>query len=158
MNCPVLTQRLFFSQVETWVAPDVQWEEMVTQPDGTKLPQFTLIVRGYKLTFRAKVSHTNDRSQYGLFASCTPLKSNSSEEDELNFRVSHQNYHLLIHFQSGHSKEYDKYDIELARRTRRPGGLFAFRRIRLQRTECFHCQELYTFIEEWKMGMRVQHR
>lgn len=92
----------------------MQWEEMVAQPDGTELPQFTLIVRGYKLTFRAKVSNQDGRSQYGLFASCTPLKSNSSEEDELNFRVSHQSYlRLTIHPQcDSHSHEYDQYVID----------------------------------------------
>lgn len=70
----------------------MQSEEMVPQPDGTEMPQLTVIVRGYKIIFRAKVAHHEDtRPQYGLFVSCSSLKSVKTENDELNFRVSQNN-------------------------------------------------------------------
>lgn len=87
--CYSLSCCFSFDKVETWVTPDMQWEEMVPQPNGTKLPMLSLIVRGYKFVLRAKESQQHDgRTQYGLFASCTSLKSGSNMDEELNFRVS----------------------------------------------------------------------
>eukprot|EP00804_Cyclotella_cryptica_P028220 CCRYP_014584-RA/>CCRYP_014584-RA protein AED:0.15 eAED:0.15 QI:332/1/1/1/0.57/0.37/8/455/1035 len=72
---------------ETWITPDVQWEEMISQADGTKLPKFSIMVRGYKIVFRAKVSYNQDGvPRYGLFASCSSLKDVNTEDDELNFK------------------------------------------------------------------------
>lgn len=68
----------------------MQWQEVITKSDGTKLPQLTVIVRGYKLVFRPKVSHQQDgRLQHGLYASCAPYATNKTAEEVLNLRVSH---------------------------------------------------------------------
>ena len=65
------------------------WEEMISQADGRKLPQFSVIVRGYQITFRAKVSYNEDgMPRYGLFASCSSLRAADTENDELNLRAS----------------------------------------------------------------------
>ncbi|KAL7484453.1 hypothetical protein ACHAW6_010092 [Cyclotella cf. meneghiniana] len=72
---------------ETWIMPDMYWEEMIAQADGKKLPQLSVIVRGYQITFRAKVSYNDDgMPRYGLFASCSSLKAVNTEDDELNFK------------------------------------------------------------------------
>ena len=69
--------------------PDMYWEEMISQADGRQLPQFSVIVRGYQITFRAKVSYNEDgMPRYGLFASCSSLKAVNTEDDELNFKAS----------------------------------------------------------------------
>ena len=78
---------------------------MVAQPNGTMQPQFTLVVRGYKFVFRAKESKLQDgRTQYGLFASCIPLKSGSNIGEEINFRVR-EGINIIFH-QSKYAMSY----------------------------------------------------
>ena len=83
------SNRFYIFQAETWVTPDIHREEMISHADSSKLPQFFVIVRGYRIIFRVKVSYNeNGMPRYGLFASCSSLKAADTEDNELNLRAS----------------------------------------------------------------------
>jgi hypothetical protein len=58
--------------VKCWCAPDMRSVEYVTGDLGEKLPNMTLLFRGWKLTFTAKQSLIPNAG-YGAFVTCTPL-------------------------------------------------------------------------------------
>jgi hypothetical protein len=63
--------------VETWVAPDLRFEEVVDVPDGTRLPRLTVFSRGHKFVFAVRASTVpgeRGREHYGVYASCTILQ------------------------------------------------------------------------------------
>lgn len=63
--------------METWVAPDLRFEEVVDMPDGTRLPRLTVFSRGYKFVFAVRASTVpgeRGRKHYGVYASCTILQ------------------------------------------------------------------------------------
>jgi len=68
---------------ETWIAPDMRLEDMVERPDGTSLPQLTIVARGYKFVFRVKISNYGDKQHFGVFASCTSMQESANQEINL---------------------------------------------------------------------------
>ena len=79
------------TSLETWIVPDVQYEEMMSldaKGEGgcdsgsggqqKLLPQLTVFVRGYKFTFRVK-------PHGGVYVSCTTMKL-SSPQQEVNLK------------------------------------------------------------------------
>ncbi|KAL7476726.1 hypothetical protein ACHAW6_002566 [Cyclotella cf. meneghiniana] len=69
---------------ETWVTPDIHREEMISHADSSKLPQFFVIVRGYRIIFRVKVSYNeNGMPRYGELVDlgvCSPLREADQKE------------------------------------------------------------------------------
>jgi len=70
---------------ETWIVPDIRIDEVVLQTDGTKVPQLTIVARGYKFLLRAKLV----AGRYGVFITCTQLQEmslDSDSEEEIYFK------------------------------------------------------------------------
>lgn len=71
---------------ETWIAPDLRAEG--TAPpgaDGTDLPALTVVARGYKFAFQARVDGEGAARRVGVFASCAPLREGGAHQ-EINLK------------------------------------------------------------------------
>jgi hypothetical protein len=64
--------------VEYWVTPDMRMEELVEQDNGIKVPQLTILLRGYKFVFSAH----NDHEGTGVSVSCISMNVDDGNDDE----------------------------------------------------------------------------
>jgi hypothetical protein len=71
--------------VETWVAPDLRYEDVVDGPDGAPpLPRLTVFARGYKFAFTVRPSTApgeRGKQHYGVYASCKILHGTGPDQE-----------------------------------------------------------------------------
>ena len=89
--------------VETWVAPDMKFEELIEQPSNEGggrtrrlLPRLTVYSRGYKFVFNVRSSVTSAPEVdvdgktmhygYGVYVSCTMLQKSIGPDEEINLK------------------------------------------------------------------------
>jgi len=86
--------------VETWVAPDMKFEELIEQSGGgggirRLLPRLTVYSRGYKFVFNVRSSVTSapdvdvdgkSHYGYGVYVSCTMLQRSTGPDEEINLK------------------------------------------------------------------------
>jgi hypothetical protein len=61
-----------------WLTADMRTEELISQPDGTKLPQLILVWNGFRLVFNVRPS-TIPNAGFGLFVECTSFVPGRTE-------------------------------------------------------------------------------
>ena len=73
---------------ETWIAPDMRSEGTVTPPlgiDGFGLPVLSVVARGYKFVFQARVNGEGEERRFGVYATCmhTPQREGGAHQINL---------------------------------------------------------------------------